>query len=174
MEEMFDIYDESGRRVGTAPRSACHGNPNLIHRTAHVVVLHPATGRMLLQKRSAAKDIQPGKWDTAVGGHLDAGESSEEAARRELAEELGFRGEVDLIHLFDGRIRNAVESEDVRVFGAKLAGPFAPQASEIDEVRFFDAAELEDETFRARCTPNLLAELEELKKIGFYPPENRS
>ena len=170
MTEIFDIYDESGRWVGTAPRNACHGDPKLIHRTAHVVILHPETGRMLLQKRSAAKDIQPGRWDTAVGGHLEAGECFEEAAGRELAEELGIGGPVELTVLFDSRIRNAVESEDVRVFGAKLAGPFTPQASEIDEVRFWSRAELADPEARKNFTPNLLQELEVLEKCGFYPP----
>ena len=61
-EELFDIYDEAGNRIGTAPRRECHGNPKLLHRTAHVVVFHPATGAMLLQKRAITKDIQPGKW----------------------------------------------------------------------------------------------------------------
>lgn len=63
--ERFEVFDETGNPLGLAPRSACHGNPRLVHRTAHVVVTHP-DGRLLLQKRAATKDIQPGKWDTAV------------------------------------------------------------------------------------------------------------
>ena len=171
MAEYFDIYNEAGTHLGTALRSECHGNPALIHCTAHVAVIHPETGALLLQKRRMDKDIQPGKWDSACGGHLDAGETFEVAARRELAEELGIIQKVELIHLFDSRIRNEIESENVRVFGAKLSGPFAFQQSEIDEVRFFSAAELADPEIRKNFTPNLLIELEDLKKCGFYPAE---
>lgn len=170
MAEFFDIYDEQGNHAGIAPRSECHGNPALIHCTAHVVVKHPETGALLLQKRRMDKDIQPGKWDTAVGGHLDCGESFLIAAVRELAEELGVTEKVELRHLFDSKIRNEIESENTRVFGVELAGPFAFQASEIDTVRFFTASELADPQWRENFTPNLLLELEELKKCGFYPP----
>jgi len=171
MAEYLDIYDAAGNRIGRAERSRCHGDPSLLHHTAHVVVIHPVTGEILLQKRAADKDIQPGRWDTAVGGHLAPGESYEEGAARELHEELGLRGDFLLTILFDARIRNEIESEDVRVFGLFHSGPFAFQKEEIDEVRFFSAGELENETFRKNCTPNLLAELEELKKLsGWYPP----
>lgn len=169
MAEFFDIYDEAGNRLGIAARSECHGNPALIHCTAHVVVKHPETGALLLQKRRMDKDIQPGKWDTAVGGHLDAGETFETAALRELAEELGISGKIELCHLFDSKIRNDIESENVRVFGTELAGPFSFQESEIDTVRFFSASELDDPGWQKKFTPNLQKELEELKKHGFYP-----
>ena len=62
-DEWFEIVDEHGKVAGKALRSECHGNPVLVHRTAHVMVFHP-DGRLLLQKRSLKKDIQPGKWDT--------------------------------------------------------------------------------------------------------------
>jgi mutator protein MutT len=47
-------------------------------------------GDVYLQKRPEWKDIQPGKWDTAVGGHIDYGETPEEALQREVREELGI------------------------------------------------------------------------------------
>jgi mutator protein MutT len=47
-------------------------------------------GEIYLQRRPDWKDIQPGKWDTAVGGHIDYGETPEEALRREVREELGI------------------------------------------------------------------------------------
>ena len=165
-DELFDIYDEAGNRVGVASRRECHGNPKLLHRTAHVVVFHPETGAILLQKRAATKDIQPGKWDTAVGGHLALGEDYETGARRELAEELGVTSPVELEYLFDGKIRNAVESEDTRVFGLRMAEGFEFQKSEIDAIRFWSAAELFDTANRANFTPNLCSELDELRKRG--------
>ena len=173
MEELFDIYNASGEHIGTAPRSRCHGDPSLIHRTAHVVVIHPESGALLLQKRAASKDIQPGKWDTAVGGHLALGEDYLTGAKRELAEELGISGEVELFHLFDSLIRNEIESEDVRVFGAYIADGFTFDPGEIDEIKFWSRSELEDPANRRNFTPNLIRELEQLKLSGnFYPPEN--
>lgn len=173
MEELFDIYDADGRHIGTAPRSRCHGDPSLIHRTSHVVVIHPDNGNILLQKRNLCKDIQPGKWDTAVGGHLALGEDFLTGAKRELAEELGISGDVELFHIFDSSIRNEIESEDVRVFGAFIADGFTFDPGEIDEIRFWNRSELEDPANRSDFTPNLLKELEQLKLTGkFYPPEN--
>ena len=171
MEELFDIYDENGNHIGTAPRRLCHGDPSLLHHTAHVVVIHPETGDILLQKRTLTKDIQPGKWDTAVGGHLALGEDYETGARRELAEELGISGNVELIHLFDSSIRNEIESEDVRVFGALIADGFNFDPNEIAEIRFWDRASLENPDAQREFTPNLILELEMLKQTGrFYPP----
>ena len=171
MEELFDIYDAQGNHVGTAPRRLCHGDPSLIHRTAHVVVIHPENGSILLQKRNLNKDIQPGKGDTAVGGHLALGEDFETGARRELYEELGIEN-AELFHIFDSTIRNDIESEDVRVFGAFISGNFNFDPGEIDEIRFWNRRELEDPENRKNFTPNLITELELLKQTGkFYPPE---
>ena len=173
MEELFDIYDKEGRHIGTAPRSRCHGDPSLIHRTSHVVVIHPQNGSILLQKRNLQKDIQPGKWDTAVGGHLALGEDYLTGAKRELAEELGIKGEVELFPIFDSKIRNDIESEDVRVFGAFIAGGFDFDPGEIDEIRFWQRDELEDPELQKDFTPNLIKEIEQLKADGrFYPTEN--
>ena len=168
MAEYFDIYDEAGNRIGRALRSECHGNPALLHHTSHVVIFHPDGERLLLQKRSRNKDIQPGKWDTAVGGHVDCGEDFLTAARRELREELGvseFPGE--LRYLFDSKIRNSIESEDVRVYGLTFAGPFRFQTEEIDEIRFWTKEELADLENRKLFTPNLVSELEMLRERGF-------
>ena len=166
-QEYFDIYDEAGNRIGRALRSECHGNPALLHHTSHVVVFHPAGGRILLQKRSRSKDIQPGKWDTAVGGHVDAGEDYLTAALRELREELGVTASAgELRHLFDSKIRNAVESEDVRVYALRSAGPFRCQPEEIDEIRFWTADELAGPENRESFTPNLIAELALLREKG--------
>ena len=168
MAEYFDIYDEAGNRIGRALRSECHGNPALLHHTSHVVIFHPDGERLLLLKRSRNKDIQPGKWDTAVGGHVDCGEDYLTAARRELREELGvseFPGE--LRYLFDSKIRNSIESEDVRVYGLTFAGPFRFQTEEIDEIRFWTKEELADLENRKLFTPNLVSELEMLRERGF-------
>ena len=81
-EEMFEIVNEEGLVIGLAPRSECHGNPQLLHQVAHVLVLN-SKSELCLQLRPSHKDVQPDKWDTSVGGHVDPGESVLEAAIRE-------------------------------------------------------------------------------------------
>ncbi len=162
MDEFFDVFDESGNYIGKYPRSQCHGDPKLIHRSVHVVVFDRSMQKILLQKRSMNKDIQPGKWDTAVGGHVASGESVSEAAVRELSEELGIAGELEFF--FESKIRNQIESENVTVFKLINDGPFDFQHEEIDEVRFFDLAEFAapDGGSRDDFTPNLQLELKKI------------
>ncbi len=166
-QELFEIVDDQDRVVGTARRGECHGNPALVHRTAHVMVFDRA-GRMLLQKRAASKDIQPGLWDTAVGGHLRPGESYEQAARREMAEEVGLEPGLPLRELFDARIRNATESENTRVFAVTHEGPFRPQAEEIDALRFWSPGEVTQALGTGVFTPNLEAEIATLRDRGLW------
>ena len=161
-DEFFEIIDDAtGRIVGKALRSECHGNPSLVHRSVHVIVLHPDGKRLLLQKRSKNKDIQPGKWDTAVGGHLACGEDYPAAAVREMGEELGLPPTLPLTYRFDMKIRNEIESENTRVYSAVAEGPFTIQKSELDEVAFFTFDELREKVTRNEetFTPLLRQEL---------------
>ena len=162
MGEYFDVYNLDGSWRGLFPRSECHGNPDLLHKSVHVVVFDSSGEKILLQKRSLSKDIQPGKWDTAVGGHVAAGESVEDAARRELQEELGITGEPEFF--FTSEIRNNIESENVTVFKLISDGPFVFAPDEIDEVKFFELAKFNDppERLRSDFTPNLQKELFEI------------
>ena len=69
-EEVFPVVDEGGRVTGCATRGRCHDGSKLLHPVVHLHVLNPE-GEMYLQRRPEWKDIQPGKWATAVGGHVD-------------------------------------------------------------------------------------------------------
>ena len=77
-EELFPVVDAAGRVVGRATRGECHGGSMLLHPVVHLHLFN-SRGELYLQKRPAWKDIQPGRWDTAVGGHIDYGENVEEA-----------------------------------------------------------------------------------------------
>ncbi len=152
IDEIVDLVDEADSVIGQAPRSDCHGNPQLIHRAVHVLLFNDRQ-QLLLQKRSRHKDIQPGKWDTSVGGHLDPGESYRHAAVREMFEELGVKG-IALTELYCSKIRNAIESENIMTYLALYNGAikFAPE--EIDEVRFWGRGEIEAGLGRGCFTPN--------------------
>ncbi|CAI6068725.1 NUDIX hydrolase [Cohnella sp. JJ-181] len=91
-EEIFDIYDEQDRPIGTATRSEAHAL-GLWHHTFHCwLVRRDEDGRVrvLFQKRSRDKDTNPDRLDITAAGHLAAGETAADAVR-ELEEELGLR-----------------------------------------------------------------------------------
>lgn len=150
--ELFDIVDENDRVIGQALRSECHGNPALVHRVAHVLVFN-SRGHLLLQKRSATKDVQPGRWDTSVGGHLDPGETYLEAAAREMEEELGIALH-DLIFLHAYKMRNEFESENVATFLLRYDGPIRHNPEEIEQVHFYSQREIDENLGTGLFTPN--------------------
>ena len=81
-QELLPLVDEEGRVIGSATRGQCHDGSKLLHPVVHLHVFDSA-GRLYLQQRPLWKDIQPGKWDTAVGGHVDFGEEIGRASCRE-------------------------------------------------------------------------------------------
>lgn len=151
-DDIFEIVDEEDQVIGRAPRSRCHGDPTLVHRVAHVLVFNREE-QLLLQKRSQAKDVQPGRWDTSVGGHLDPGETYLEAAYREMREELGIEG-VPLTFLYHSRIRNDYESENVATYLARYDGEILFAQDEIDEVRFWSPEMIAESLDKEVFTPN--------------------
>lgn len=75
--ELFPVVDTQGTVIGSATRGLCHSGSRLLHPVVHLHVFN-SSGELYLQKRPEWKDIQPGRWDTAVGGHVDWGEEVEE------------------------------------------------------------------------------------------------
>ncbi len=94
-DELFDVVDEHDRVIGQAPRHEVHAR-NLLHRAVHVFVFD-SQHRLLLQLRSTTKDQYPSCYTSSASGHVDAGESYETAARRELAEELHLATDIHFV-----------------------------------------------------------------------------
>lgn len=86
--EWVPLVTAEGVVIGKATREAVHRNRTLIHPVVHLHIMD-SKGRLLLQKRSSDRLVEPDKWDCAVGGHLAAGETRDQALVRETAEELG-------------------------------------------------------------------------------------
>ena len=150
--EIVDLVNEQDEVIGQGLRSACHCDPALIHRAVHVLVFN-SRGELLLQLRASSKDIQPGKWDTSVGGHLDPGEDYHSAAIREMAEELGILGQ-PLTKLYHSKIRNLIESENICTFFCLYDGDFNFAVDEIETVRTWSAEEINDALGQGHFTSN--------------------
>ena len=150
--EYFPVVEPSGLVVGRASRKYCHGGSKPLHPVVHLHVMD-RTGRLYLQKRSMHKDIQPGRWDTAVGGHVDYGESIVEALFRETSEELGFT-EFNPVPVIAYTFESEIEKELVNVFAA--IGNFSPvpDKDEVDEGRYWKPEEIKENFGKSVFTPN--------------------
>jgi mutator protein MutT len=164
-EEYFDIIDDSCNIIGKSTRSECHSNKSLAHRVVHVLVFN-SKGELFLQKRSMNKDIQPNKWDTSVGGHLNLGETFDQAVCRELKEELGITATVK--HLYDYWMYSSIETEYVRTYLCMYDGEIVFDPVEIDDGRFWNVAEIEENIGTGIFTPNFEQEYEKWKQTGQF------
>src|SRR5262245_4538972 len=86
--ELVDIVDADDRVIGHAPRAASRAG-KLRHRATYIHVFNSG-GQLFVHQRTASKDVYPSYFDVAVGGVVAAGESYDDGARRELAEEVGI------------------------------------------------------------------------------------
>jgi len=161
-EEWFDIVNEKGEIKGKAPRSAVHGNPQLLHPVVHLHIFNKK-GQLYLQKRALSKDVQPGKWDTSVGGHINSGEDIKIALHREALEELGIQLS-NIQPLYTYVMRNNYESELVHTFRTVHNGPFKINRNEIIFGKFWRLNDIKNNLGKEIFTPNFEQEFALLQK----------
>ena len=158
-EEMFPIVDEAGNIIGAATRGECHSGSKVLHPVVHLHVFD-RDERLYLQKRPEWKDIQPGKWDTAVGGHIDLGECTADALRREAREELGLTDFVP--EYMDSYVfESEREKELVNVFKTTVETVPTP-SEELDGGRFWSREEIMEAMGQGVLTPNFESEYRRL------------
>jgi 8-oxo-dGTP pyrophosphatase MutT (NUDIX family) len=138
-DEIVVIVDAGNNVAGSATRARMRAE-GLWHRSTYVLVLNSA-GQVWVQKRTMTKDIYPGWFDPVAGGVVLAGESYEESAARELAEEMGIEG-VELKALFDFRFEEGRSRVWGRAFVCEWDGAVRPQPEEVASVHLMTAAEI--------------------------------
>jgi isopentenyl-diphosphate delta-isomerase type 1 len=156
--EWFDIVDEENQVIRKATRQECHSGSKPLHPVVHIHVFN-SDKKLLLQKRCMDKDIQPGKWDTSIGGHIQSGEVLEDAVAREALEEAGIHIEFPHLIMLDRYVYESdVEKELIHSYAYVYDGPITFQKSEIDEMRFFTCDEINDLVAAELTTPNFVQE----------------
>lgn len=138
--EELDVVDDADRVIARASRPRVHED-YLIHRSVMFFVFD-GDGRVFVNQRSALKEMYPGYWSIAFGGHVLAGESYDTAVVRELLEETGLNDPPFLIRSFQKR--TADERENVQVYGIRATSELSLFADEIEQGEFVTIADLNE------------------------------
>jgi len=160
-EEIVQIVDRDNQVIG-AVRRALMREQNLIHRAAYILVFN-RNDELFVQERTMNKDIYPGHYDLAAGGVVLAGESYEQAAQRELEEELGV--EARLCPHFDLYFEDGHNRVWGRIFSCRHQGPFTLQPEEVAGGTFMDQEKIRALAGEAPFTPDSLLLLDRLEEI---------
>ena len=160
--EMLPVVDVNGTVIGQASRKWCHSGQKPLHPVVHLHIIN-RSGELYIQKRALDKDLYPGRWDTAVGGHVGYGESIAEALFREAGEELSFY-DFNPVHLFSYVFESDIERELINVFAAVGNFTLHPDLFEVAEGRYWPMEEIEANLSKSVFTPNFEKEFEMVRK----------
>ena len=142
-QELVILVDERDRELGSSEKLRAHRD-GALHRAFSVFVFD-GEGRVLLQKRAAAKYHSAGLWSNTACGHPRPGEATADAARRRLREEMNFDCELREVFSFLYRAEvegGLVEHEYDHVFSGTFAGRPAPDPAEVEDWRWVAVEEL--------------------------------
>lgn len=158
-QELFYHVDEKDQVLGSVTRGEAHAHPEIFHRSVFILVFNQV-GELLLQKRSANKDRFPNYWTVSCSGHVVYGQTYEEAAARELEEELGL----NLTLNPEQKIFLPEESEFAWVYSAHLIEDqeINFDLTEISEVCFVSPSELRQFQQNNSLTPGATRVLQAL------------
>jgi isopentenyldiphosphate isomerase/intracellular septation protein A len=160
-EEWLPVVDETGKILGKVLRSNVHNGSKILHPVVHLHVMNHRKD-LYLQKRPEHKLIQPGKWDTAVGGHIAFGEDIQTALQREAWEEIGMQ-EFSARPIGNYVFESEVERELVYSFISYDYKKIKLHSDEVKEGKFWTQKQIEQNLGKGVFTPNF--ELEYRKQL---------
>lgn len=158
--EIVPIVDENGLVIARAAREYCHrhgdtvqpeGEPLLLHPVVHLQIVDRYS-RLFLQHRSPNKETYPGRWDTAVGGHVSYGEYYEEALFREAGEELGLY-DFNPQYMDNYIAGDELDREMVGMYVTVGSFDLHPENYEVSEGRYWTLDEIEANLGKDVFTP---------------------
>lgn len=162
VSEYFPVVEPNGLVIGRSSREYCHSGAKPLHPVVHLHIIDRFS-RIYLQKRPLTKKIQPGKWDTAVGGHVAYGEQLIEALYREASEELGF-SEFNPISILTYEFESEIEKELINVYAAVGSFELYPDPEELDGGRWWELKEIDDNINEGVFTPNFVSEFRMIRQ----------
>ena len=127
LKEYFSVVDEEDTVIGKETRAECH-RCKLIHRSVYIFVIN-YKNELFLQKRSESKDLYPGYYTGSATGHFNHEETYDQAAQRELFEELGITAPVTRICKF--KSFSEIEKEFSTLYVCHYDGEIAINTKEI-------------------------------------------
>lgn len=150
--EMLPIVEENGMVQARMTRHYAHNGSMELHPVVHLHLVN-RMGAIYLQKRSVYKELLPGYWDTAVGGHVSYGEHISEALFREAAEELGLY-DFNPVPVATYVFRSQTEKELVNVFACVGTFDIIPNSEEVELGRWWTPEEINSNIGKSVLTPN--------------------
>ena len=151
--ELFPEVDETGNVIGKITRAEAHDGTKRLHPVVHLHVFN-SCGELYLQHRAKWKSVQPDKWDTATGGHVDWGEDVMTALAREVNEEIGLPSDSYSPKLVNTYIfENNIERELVYVFTTEYDGELHPSPTETQGGKFWSINEIHSAIGKNVLTP---------------------
>jgi isopentenyldiphosphate isomerase len=149
--EAVDVVDQDDRVIRQATRAEVRAQ-NLRHRATYILLFN-GKGQLFVHQRTVSKDVYPGCFDVAIGGVLAAGEGYDQAARRELAEELGVTA-VPLRRVLQFQYEDAGNQVNGTVYTGTYDGPLRLQADEIVSGEWLDLDVVIERTQHAAFCPD--------------------
>lgn len=150
--EMWDLYDKARAHTGITMRRG-DAQPSGGYAMVCCVAVFNSRGEMLIQQRAAQKDTNANRWDITAAGSAQAGDNSQQAAARELLEEVG------ICYDFGEQPPHFTITKDTAFFDFYLVGldvdidTIQLQADEVQRVRWASRSEISRLIVRGEFIP---------------------